>query len=58
VFTVPLTAPFAGVTEASQVPFVSLTVQELRATFALPCLIVTVLQAPVFVVVPLFAVSA
>ena len=53
----PLTVPFAGVTDASHLPLASLTVQERRASFFLPCLIVTFLQEPFFVIRPLVAVS-
>ena len=54
---VPLTEPFFGVTAASHLPFASLIVQERLASFFLPCLIVTFLQEPFFVIRPLFEVS-
>lgn len=56
-FAAPLMLPLAGVRDASQVPFVSFTLQERRASFFLPCLIVTFLHAPVLVFDPCFAVS-
>ena len=58
VLAVPLTAPLDGVTDATQVPFASFTVHERRASFFLPCLIVTFLHEPFFVTAPLFAVSS
>ena len=52
----PATPPFVGVTDTTHVPLPSLMVQERRVTFVLPCLVVTFLQVPLFVVAPLFAV--
>ena len=56
-FAVPLTLFFLGVTDAVQVPFVSLTVQERRVSFFLPTLILTFLQRPLLRLLPRFAFS-